>query len=144
MNWCLETCFYIFDILGVLNYELHMPLVISAQMAVNTGIMDTSEACKEFQKAIKCLEECMHHLQYEPTGNFENQLYLGKCWNNSSYSVWELLSHSTFMVQIGNLPATQILRETNVCESRVSKSAILAVILPQNFSFGEFLHFVRA
>ena len=48
------------------------------------------------------------------------------------------------MVQIGNLPATQILRETNVCESRVSKSAILAVILPQNFSFGEFLHFVRA
>ena len=65
-------------ILGVLNYELHMPLVISAQMAVNTGIMDTSEACEEFQKAIKCLEECMHHLQYEPTGNFENQLYLGE------------------------------------------------------------------
>ena len=81
-----------------MNYELHMPLVISAQMAVNTGIMDTSEACKEFQKAIKCLEECMHHLQYEPTGNFENQLYLGK------FTVWNF----------HKFPATQIFHEINI------------------------------
>ena len=59
-------------------------------MAVNSGIMDPSTACKEFQKAIKCLEECMYHLQYEPTGNFENQLYLGK-WNCASYSVSKLV-----------------------------------------------------
>ena len=64
-------------ILGVLLYELHMPLIIKSQMGMSQGLVDPASARKEFQKAVKCLEESINHLQYEPLGNFENQLYLG-------------------------------------------------------------------
>ena len=63
--------------LGVLLYELHMPLIVKSQMEMSQGLMDPASARKEFQRAVNCLEESISHLQYEPLGNFENQLYLG-------------------------------------------------------------------
>ena len=46
-------------------------------MEMNQGLIDGTTVRNEFQKAIKCLEDSIKHLQYEPEGNFENQLYFG-------------------------------------------------------------------
>ena len=51
---------------------------------------------------------------------------------------------SRTVLKLQDFPATQILREINICESVVSKSAILSVSTRLKSIFSEYFHFVKA
>lgn len=53
-----------------------MPLIVKAQIEMQSGKIDEAKARKQFKKALKHLEKTLHHLKYEPDGSFENQLFV--------------------------------------------------------------------
>lgn len=62
---------------GILQYELHLPVFMGAQLNMDSGEIDPYTAKKEFQKALDLLKQATDNLQYCPEGSFENQLYQG-------------------------------------------------------------------
>ena len=60
--------------LGIILYELHMPIFLKAQISLSMGLVFPKDAKKEFKQAIKYIEKSSEHLKYEPEGSFGFQL----------------------------------------------------------------------
>lgn len=58
-------------------YELHLPLIMLAQLSLNQGLVDRTEAKKDFAKGLLNLKQSLEHLQHEPDDAFEKKVYLG-------------------------------------------------------------------
>ncbi len=55
-------------------YEYHLPIFMKAQLQMQTGAIDPAKAKKAMKKAVKCLEESVENLKFNPPGSFEAQL----------------------------------------------------------------------
>ena len=56
--------------LGVLNYELHLPIFLRAQVKMSMGIIDASEALPAFKESLDCLKKSLEHMRFEREGSF--------------------------------------------------------------------------
>ena len=62
---------------GLLLYELHLPIFMSAQMDYDNRIIDVVEAKKQFEESLKYLHEAIELLKYEQNGTPEGAIYVG-------------------------------------------------------------------
>ena len=64
-------------LVGILMYEIHMPIIMLAKLAMENGNMSKDDAKKEFRRAILNLKMSLEMLKYEPDGSFEKNIYHG-------------------------------------------------------------------
>ena len=62
---------------GMLMYELHMPIIMMTQLKLQSGLLSKDEAKREFQLALKYLKDSMDILRHQPDGCFEKNVYYG-------------------------------------------------------------------
>ncbi|EDW66288.2 SET domain-containing protein SmydA-8 isoform X2 [Drosophila virilis] len=59
---------------GVIMYELHAPIMVLAQLGMQTGQMSRQEFQKRINEVVKLLTESAHILQLEPAGSSEHEM----------------------------------------------------------------------
>lgn len=69
---CLENMFP-----GMLLYELHLPLFLSAQQEIESRGGATETSAAKMEQALQYLEQSLELLHYEQEGTFENALCKG-------------------------------------------------------------------
>ncbi|CAB4064456.1 SMYD [Lepeophtheirus salmonis] len=62
---------------GMIDYELHMPMIMLTKMELDAGYVEYDKAKDIFQKALTHLKASLSHLQYENPMSFEGQIYAG-------------------------------------------------------------------
>lgn len=62
---------------GMVMYELHLPLIMLTQLRLQQGLLDQTEAKKQFQLGLVNLKLSVEHLKHEPEGTFEKKVYYG-------------------------------------------------------------------
>ncbi len=64
--------------IGMLLYEMHMPLIMLAQLRLNANVFSRSTASKEIRKGLDALRQSLDLMQYEPEGpSLERRIYEG-------------------------------------------------------------------
>jgi hypothetical protein len=61
----------------MLMYELHMPIIMLAQLKFRSGLLNQDQAKKEFQRAVDYLKDSLDILMHEQDGSFEKNVYYG-------------------------------------------------------------------
>ncbi|XP_064539705.1 SET domain-containing protein SmydA-8 isoform X2 [Drosophila montana] len=59
---------------GLIMYELHAPIMVLAQLGMQTGQMSRQEFQKRIKEVVKLLKESAHILQLEPPGSSEHEM----------------------------------------------------------------------